>query len=312
MKIVRRAFSLCVFFSLTNFAYAATEQQAFDEGSAFGSSQISSAMNTLQSFDKTSIPATAPDASSQAESAFTQSLNNNASVDNSIVNGGEAIASNAEQIVNESGAFCASGDCKDTHTTPSDDFDEGGSELSGVSSGAEDVKKEQQNVHVKNAQVAAMLPVTSFGGSSVTCSYDSVSFKNCCAQKGSGISIGLKCSSTERNLAKAVQEDRAIEVGIYCDKRVPLVGCVSHRKVYCQFGSLLDRIIQSDGRSRQLHIPFGPVDDDHHDANCRGLYPDEIDRVDFDQCDSNHPAPNCIDYTPYYAELEADMTVPAS
>jgi conjugal transfer mating pair stabilization protein TraN len=290
----------------------ADEQAAFDEGTAFGESQINNAMTTLKNFNAAAIGTQSADASSMAQQSVNASLSGlSSAVNNQVIQQGEVIEANAPQTAQESGGFCVTGDCKNTQTTPSDDFDQSGSELSGVSSAGEDIQQEQQGVNIKNPTIATMIPVKAFGGASIPCSYDSVSFKNCCANKGTGISIGLSCSTTEKNLAKAVQEDRAFEVGSYCSKKIPLVGCVEHRKVYCQFPSLLDRIIQTDGRSRQLHIPFGPVDDDHHDANCRGLYPDEIDRIDFDQCDATHPTPNCIDYTEYYQQMESKMQVPS-
>lgn len=309
MKLNIFLFGLCMI--LSGMVQAATQQQAFDEGSAYGESQIESAMNTLKSLNTADIGTASEDASQLAEQALAQSANQtNTTVDNSTIQEGESIESNAPQTVQSSGGFCITGDCKDTQTTPSEHFDESGSELSGVASAGEDIQKEQENLSIENATVAANVPVKSFGGFSVSCTYDSASIKNCCANKGTGISIGLSCSSTEKNLAQAVQEDRVVEVGTYCAKKVPLVGCVEHKKVYCQFNTLLDRIMQTDGRSGQLHISFGQINDDNHDANCRGMTPDEMERVIFDQCDATHPKPNCIDYTEYYQELENQMMVP--
>lgn len=309
MKLNSVVFGLCMV--LFNMAWATTEQQAFDEGTAYGESQIESAMNTLKGLNAADIGTRSPDASQSAEQALSQSASQtHATVDNNTIQEGEAIESNAPQAVQSSGGFCTTGDCKDTQTTPSDDFDQSGSELSSVSSAGEDIQEEQKNSHIRNPNIATHISVKSFGGFSVSCTYDSASIKNCCANKGAGISIGLSCSSTEKNLAKAVQDDRVVEVGTYCSKKVPLVGCVEHKKVYCQFNSLLDRIMQTDGRSGQLHISFGQINDDNHEANCRGMMPDEMERVIFDQCDATHSKPNCIDYTEYYQELESQMTVP--
>jgi conjugal transfer mating pair stabilization protein TraN len=85
---------------------------------------------------------------------------------------------------------------------------------------------------------------------------------------------------------------------------------VERKYVYCQFPSLLDRILQEDGRLGQLGRNFGIVNDDNHTANCSGLSPNDLDRIAFDQCDSAHPSPRCIDYTEYYQALESQMVVP--
>ncbi|WP_193747020.1 conjugal transfer protein TraN [Dickeya sp. NCPPB 3274] len=71
-------------------------------------------------------------------------------------------------------------------------------------------------------------------------------------------------------------------VGSYCQKRIPLIGCVQKANSYCCFNSKLARIIHEQGRP-QLNTfnswgePTNPV--------CRGFTPEEFQSVDFSKID---------------------------
>lgn len=74
------------------------------------------------------------------------------------------------------------------------------------------------------------------------------------------------------------------EVGEYCIKKWPLVGCVQKAKGFCCFNSKLARIIHEQGRP-QL-VGFG-VDSwgNPKNPNCRGFLPEEFQALDFNKID---------------------------
>ncbi|WP_028842915.1 conjugal transfer protein TraN [Thermodesulfovibrio yellowstonii] len=75
------------------------------------------------------------------------------------------------------------------------------------------------------------------------------------------------------------------EVGEYCVKKWPLVGCVQKAISHCCFNSKLARIIHEQGRP-QLNS-FGPGGGwgDPKSPNCRGLLPEEFQAMDFNKID---------------------------
>lgn len=78
------------------------------------------------------------------------------------------------------------------------------------------------------------------------------------------------------------------EVGTYCSKEWPAVGCIVKSKSYCCFNSKLARIMQQQGRS-QLGISWGNADS----PNCAGLTPEQFQSLDFSR----------IDMSEYYQDL---------
>ena len=108
---------------------------------------------------------------------------------------------------------------------------------------------------------------------------------NCCNNKS--IVAGLvKCNQKEVALAKLNEKKLCHYVGQYCSREecYPLAGChcTQKKKTYCCYNSLLGRIIQEQARvSGQLAISWGTAED----PNCRGLTPEEFERIDFSQMD---------------------------
>jgi conjugal transfer mating pair stabilization protein TraN len=116
-----------------------------------------------------------------------------------------------------------------------------------------------------------------------------IGFANCCSEKGWGIDFNLtECTQEEKDLEEAKKNKLAVEVGRYCDKDV-LGICISDRKAYCVFPDMLGRIVQEQGRKVQLRISFG--NGEH--PNCRGITPDELQRIHFD----------AIDFSDFYTTL---------
>lgn len=114
--------------------------------------------------------------------------------------------------------------------------------------------------------------VTNFGGS----------FKNCCTKNGGwgrSVGLGTKCSAEENVLQKARQENRCVSLGSRVKKR-HLGVVVSRESVFCCFPSPIARAIQEGARA-QLGIGFGNA----NGSQCRGLTPEELERVDFGNLD---------------------------
>lgn len=83
------------------------------------------------------------------------------------------------------------------------------------------------------------------------------------------------------------------EVGEYCIKRWPFVGCVQKAKSFCCFNSKLARIIHEQGRPQlEVFQPNGawtgiPGDPNFsvRNPNCRGFTPEEFQSLDFNKID---------------------------
>lgn len=288
----------------------ASQQQDFDEATAYGSSQVESAMDTMKNFNTEG--ALGQDNTATDPKDVTDLLNSGSeknpltATESSNL---EATEDNAEAIVGDD-LFCESGDCKDTKTTESDDFDASGSELAGITSAAEDVKEDPNNKNVSEAE-ADEITVYAYTGHAMECSEGTVGYGNCCKDNWSK-SIS-HCNGTEKAIIKAKEEDRYIYVGTYCASRVSALGvsyCKAYHETYCIFDSLLSRIMQEDGRKGQLGITFGWASGDESHPNCRGLTQSELEDIVFDQCDDEHLKPDCIDYTEFYATLNNGVTVP--
>lgn len=128
-----------------------------------------------------------------------------------------------------------------------------------------------------------------FAGNAKSCSSDIVNFANCCADEGWGIDSKLiDCSPEEKALGEAKKNKQTVYVGSYCKTDV-LGVCINHRKAYCEFPSLLGRIIQQQGRGGQLKISFGSPE---HPV-CRGITPEELQQINFDR----------LDFSDFYEEV---------
>lgn len=179
---------------------------------------------------------------------------------------------NETGVICNGDTYCLTGDCI-THNKESDpDFQKSISALSTVNAAA---KEFDGNII--------------FTGHHKTCNSDVIGFANCCKDDGWGFDIHLaQCSQEEKELGKAKENKQTVYIGSYCDKDA-LGFCITHRKAYCVFSSNLDRIIQQQGRQGQLNISFGTGEH----PNCRGITPDELQRINFD----------LIDFTDFYADI---------
>lgn len=171
--------------------------------------------------------------------------------------------------------FCLGGGCFDTGYAPSGDFGLAASYLGAIDAMAKDLDP---------------TALTIFNGTARSCTKASLGFYNCCKDSGWGTDLGLaQCSESEQILAQQSLAGQCHYVGSYCSNEV-LGICTSRGYAYCCFNSKLARIIQEQGRA-QLGISFGAAEA----PDCRGLTPEEIERIDFAR----------IDFSEFYADAYA-------
>jgi len=128
-----------------------------------------------------------------------------------------------------------------------------------------------------------------FKGQNLKCKKTALGFKNCCKDKGWGLDLGLsQCSESEKILGEKREAGLCHFVGIYKEGSF-----LTKRKYhsFCCFNSKLGRIIQEQGRP-QLSLGWGSPEF----ADCRGLTPDELTRIDF----------SAVDFSEFYADALAN------
>lgn len=185
----------------------------------------------------------------------------------------------ADTVCGSSRGFCMSGDCASQERSKDQDMKQALAALSGAAEAAKLIDKSDVN----NLKI--------FTGKSSECSKNIASgiTKNCCNISPTGFLEGkvLECDDEERELARAKVEGRVIGLGEYCHNKV-LGVCTSYHQTYCVFGSKLARILQEAGRS-QLGVSLGGPES----PNCRGLSPEEFQKIDFSK----------IDFSDFYQDI---------
>lgn len=179
---------------------------------------------------------------------------------------------------------CADGQCDTSKSEASDDMAEGLSRLGALAGVAGDVSANQ----VRSGTPAI------FTGKNSTCRKVIANARNCCR----GSHQMTHCSQDEKRLAKAKEEGRAAYVGTYCAKKI--LTCVEKKESWCVFPTKLSSIVQIQGRLRQLGINFGWAGGKENEANCRGITPEELERINF----------AALDLSPIQQELMARMALP--
>ncbi|MCD8525503.1 MAG: conjugal transfer protein TraN [Gammaproteobacteria bacterium] len=207
-------------------------------------------------------------------------LNNNATMNTNsdMFQNSQSIENNSSNYVNND-QFCMDGNCTDKSYTQSGSFNDAMSALN-----AEADAESYQN------------PDSIFNGTSESCHEASAGYNDCCKDSGWGHDINLAhCSAEEKELGEKKEKGLTVYVGEYCSKKVFGV-CTEHKKGYCAFQSTLARIVQTDGRQKQLGISFGSG----KHPNCRGLTVEELQQVDFAE----------VDFSDYYTELNSNADQP--
>ncbi|MQJ73410.1 conjugal transfer protein [Escherichia coli] len=90
------------------------------------------------------------------------------------------------------------------------------------------------------------------------------------------------CDQTSMETAMAADSGYCHEIGTYCKKKIPLLGCVQKATSYCCFNSKLARIIHEQGRPQLKNFNgWG----DASSPQCRGFSPEEFQSLDFSKID---------------------------
>lgn len=167
--------------------------------------------------------------------------------------------------------FCVDGDCSDRISTQNEDFGVSVAPLAVAGEAGREFSKTQ---------------VSLFSGHPVQCKVWIGSIVDCCSNKGWADKIHLNlCREEDKELGKAKLNYLAHYVGKFCSKKV-LGVCTERKRTYCVFDSKMARIIQEEGRMRQLNPnAFG----DAEFANCAGLSVEELQQLDMGQIDFVSP-----------------------
>lgn len=117
----------------------------------------------------------------------------------------------------------------------------------------------------------------------------------CCADDGWLIDSNLmSCNEEEKFLGHAKENGLAHYVGRYEDG-CTLGICTKKIKSYCTFPSKLARIVQEQGREKQLGHHFGSAE--HPD--CSGITIEELQKIDFSR----------IDFTAFYDDIARKQSI---
>ncbi len=184
----------------------------------------------------------------------------------------------AEQLVCK-GIPCLDGNCLDKSYMTDGDMMDSISKLYAVS----------------QAKGATDLNFELFKGFAKHCSKKALHYTNCCSTKlrGWGKHLGARCSKDEIDLIDKRNKNLCIYLGKTKSKTLGATIIVKHK--YCCFGSLLNKVIQAQGR-KQLGIGWGSPSN----PNCRGLTLSEIMQLNFDE----------MDFSEFFIEIKKRMKLP--
>lgn len=161
-------------------------------------------------------------------------------------------------------ALCVDGSCDKSEIEESDDVNEGVSRLGVLGATSEEVYKTQADSRAK----------VLFKGEYQECESYILGARNCCTDNG--FLELIHCPADMQVLQRAKFDHRVVMLGHY---KHHLLGTT--RYGHCVFPTRIAEIIQTQGRLQQLHISFG----DAENPDCRGVTPEELERIDFKQLD---------------------------
>lgn len=158
--------------------------------------------------------------------------------------------------------FCADGECAEDLSTENEEFGKSMSEMAAVGESAHEYNKTQS---------------TLFAGRAVECKIWPINFIDCCSEEGWGEKINLvHCRDEDKALGQAKLDYLAHYVGEYCSVEV-LGECVERKRSYCVFDTKMARIIQEEGRLKQLNPnALGSA----KEPKCGGISVDELASLD--------------------------------
>lgn len=160
--------------------------------------------------------------------------------------------------------FCADGECAETNATQNANFGEAVTQMSVVGEAGREFSQTQ---------------TTLFSGHAVTCKIWPLNFIDCCSDEGWGEKLNLAhCRDEDKALGKAKLNYLAHYVGEYCSEKDPIFGeCLERKRTYCVFDTKMARVIQEEGRLKQLN-PNALGNAEH--PNCDGMSVQELQRLD--------------------------------
>jgi len=169
--------------------------------------------------------------------------------------------------------FCADGECTDSLANQFTDFSKAVLPLAVVGEAGREFAASQTSF---------------FAGRPVQCKVWLANLVDCCSHKGWADKINLDlCREEDKALGKAKLNYLAHYVGKYCSQRDPVLGaCLEHKRTYCIFDSKMARIVQEEGRLKQLN-PKALGDAEH--TSCPGLTVDELQQLDLGRIDFLNP-----------------------
>lgn len=134
--------------------------------------------------------------------------------------------------------FCADGDCTEHAGTENNDFGKETTPLAVVGAAGREYGQTQ---------------TTLFGGHAVHCKKVITDFVDCCSEEGWGQKINIAhCPDEDKALGRAKLDYLAHYIGEYCADKV-LGVCTEYKRTYCVFNTKMARIIQEEGRLKQLN-----------------------------------------------------------
>jgi conjugal transfer mating pair stabilization protein TraN len=168
-----------------------------------------------------------------------------------------------------SNTYCINGQCDKAEEDSKNDFAKSISYLSALNEAGKDNSGSADNLKI-------------FSGKTESCEKETAGYNNCCRDDGWGQDyMGAQCKEDDIRLAQLQSKKLCHYVGSYCSKKIPLIGkCSKTKKTYCCFNSKISRVISEQGRA-QLGMGWGEA----KSPDCRGLTPQEMERLQFDKMD---------------------------
>ncbi|EAT0258215.1 conjugal transfer protein [Salmonella enterica] len=132
-----------------------------------------------------------------------------------------------------------------------------------------------------DAAVASSMAAQGFGNAMVV-AFDPTSLAISVAIHFAMQYLMKACDQTSMETAMQAGSGYCHEVGTYCKKKIPLLGCVQKATSYCCFNSKLARIIHEQGRPQLKNFSgWGSSGS----PQCRGFTPDEFAAINFAEID---------------------------
>lgn len=207
----------------------------------------------------------------QAGSRCTLMDNNACSLYEQVYRCNETVCPQAVACVHD--LFCADGDCTEHAATQNEDFGTSMAPIAVAGAAGSEFSKTQ---------------ATLFSGHPVRCKIWFWDIIDCCSNEGWADKLHINlCREEDKALGQAKLNYLAHYVGEYCSQKDPIFGaCLEHKRTYCVFDSKMARIIQAEGRLRQLN-PNALGDAEH--ATCAGLSVAELQNLDMGRIDFVSP-----------------------